>query len=55
MEKYNLEATIKMSTISVWDQTEKIPTRVLSSKYYLDDLKTSCQDYTQKYDKTEFV
>ena len=24
-------------------------------KYYLDDIKTICQNYTQKYDNIEFV
>ena len=27
----------------------------LSSKYHLHNIKTICQDYTQKYDKIEFV
>ena len=36
-----------MATKSLWDQIENIATRFLNSKYYLDDTKTICQDYTK--------
>ena len=28
---------------------------LLTSQYYLDGFKTICQDYTQKYNKIEFL
>ena len=37
-----------MGPIRKWQQG------FLSSKYNLDDIKTICQDYTEKYDKIEF-
>ena len=43
-----------MGAKSLWDQIEKMATRVLCSDYYLDDNKTICQDYTKKYDKIDF-
>ena len=45
-----------MAAKLLWDQTEKNGNMVfVSSKYCLDDLETSCQDYTQKYEKIAFV
>ena len=33
---------------------KKNATCFFSSKHYLDDIKTICKDYTQKYDKIFF-
>ena len=44
-----------MAAKSPKDQIEKRQHGILSSKYYLDDFKTICQEYTQQYDKTEFA
>ena len=32
---------------TIWDQIEKWQQGLLSSKYYLEDIKTIYQDYTQ--------
>ena len=38
-----------MAAKSLWDQIEKWQQGFSTSIYYLDDFKTCCQDYTQKY------
>ena len=38
-----------MAAKSLWDKIEKWQQGFLSSKYYLEYIKTICQDYTQKY------
>ena len=40
---------------SLWKQIKQMATRVLISKYCLDDFKTICQDYTQEYNKIDFL
>ena len=46
-----LAAIFKMAAKSIWDQKVKKETTVFKFYilYYLDDFKTCCQDYTQKY------
>ena len=49
-----MAAIFKMAAKSLWDQIEKWQQGFLSSKYYLDDIKSICQDYIQKYDNIDF-
>ena len=48
-----LVAIFKMAAKSIWDQ--KVNMETTSSIYYLEDLKTCCQDYTQKYNYIQYV
>ena len=47
--KKMLAAILKIAAKSIWDQKEKMEKRFLSSIYYLEDFKTCCEVYTQKY------